>query len=106
MPQKIKSHRGGVEVFVSQKVRWQHKYAFAGSNKESITYDQLTMGQWMAGFCRAMWEEINEEAMLDYLIFYWIIRMRFPGVLQRPAMQCCFVVWSREILKILLKLTR
>ena len=31
--------------------------------------------------------------------------MTFPGVLPRPAMQCCFVVWSRERLKIILKLT-
>ena len=32
----------------------------------------LTMGQWMAGFCRAMREESDQnskEAMLDYLIF-------------------------------------
>ena len=42
-----------------------------GNNKECVTYDQLTMGQWMTVFCRAMREENNEnskDAMLDYLI--------------------------------------
>ena len=71
MSQKIRSQRGGVEVFVKQKVRWPHEYVLAGSNKERVTYDQLTMGQWVAGFCRAMKEETDQNsktAMLDYLI--------------------------------------
>ena len=44
----------------------------ADSNKERVMYDQLTMGQWMAGFGRAMREGTNQnskDAMLDYLIF-------------------------------------
>ena len=48
-----------------------HKYVLAGNHKERVIHDQLTMGQWMAGFCRAMREETNQnskEAMLDYLI--------------------------------------
>ena len=47
------------------------EYVLAGNNKECVTYDQLIMGQWMAGFCRAMREETNQnskEAMLDYMI--------------------------------------
>ena len=71
MSQKIRSQRGGVEVFVKQKVRWPHEYVLAGSNKERVTYNQLTMGQWMDGFCRAMREETDQNsktAMLDYLI--------------------------------------
>ena len=71
MSQKIRSQQGGVEVFVKQKVRWPHEYVLEGSNKERVTYDQLTMGQWMAGFCRAMREETDQNsksAMLDYLI--------------------------------------
>ena len=58
MSQKMKSQCAG--VFVKHKVRWLHEYILAGSNKERVTYDQLTMGQWMAGFCRAMREEINQ----------------------------------------------
>ena len=43
----------------------------AGSQKERVSYDQLTMGQWMAGFCRTMRDENciqNKDAILDYLI--------------------------------------
>ena len=71
MSQKIRSQRGDVEDFVKQKVRWPHEYVLAGSNKERVTYDQLTMGQWMDGFCRAMREETDQNsktAILDYLI--------------------------------------
>ena len=71
MSQKIKSQCGGVEVFVKKKVKWPHEYVLASSNKERVTYDQLTMGQWMVGFCRAMREEKDQNSknsMLDYLI--------------------------------------
>ena len=70
MSQKVNSQRGGVEVFVKHKTKWPHEYVLAGNNKECVTYDQLTMDQWMACFCRAMREETNEnskDAMLDYL---------------------------------------
>ena len=55
MSQKMKSQCGG-EVFVKQKVRWPHEYVLAGSNKERVTYDKLSLGQWMAVFCRTMRE--------------------------------------------------
>ena len=55
---KIKSQRGGkVDVFVKNRIKWPHEYVLAGSQKERVSYDQLTMGQWMAGFCRTMKEE-------------------------------------------------
>ena len=55
---KIKSHRGGqVDVFVKNCIKWPHEHVLAGSQKERVSYDQLTMGQWMAGFCRTMREE-------------------------------------------------
>ena len=69
---KIKSQRGGpVEVYIKNKVKWPHEYVLAGVHKERISYDQLTMGQWMAGFCRTMRDESdpkNKACMLDYLI--------------------------------------
>ena len=69
---KIKSQRGGtVDVFVKNRVKWPHEHVLAGSQKERVSYDQLTMGQWMAGFCRTMRDENciqNKDAMLDYLI--------------------------------------
>ena len=62
---------GGSEVYIKNKVKWPHEYVLAGVNKERISYDQLTMGQWMAGFCRTMRDESDPEnraCVLDYLI--------------------------------------
>ena len=48
---KIKSLRGGsVEVVVPDRVKWPQEYVLAGSKKECIQYDQLSMSQWVAGF--------------------------------------------------------
>ena len=69
---KVKSQRGGqVEVLVRNRVKWPHEFVLAGSTKEHISYDQLSMVQWMAGFCRTMREEndINLRShMLNYVI--------------------------------------
>ena len=69
---KVKSQRGGqVEVLVRNRVKWPHEFVLAGSIKERISYDQLTMTQWMACFCRTMREENDQNLrshMLNYLI--------------------------------------
>ena len=69
---KLKSLRGGsVEVMVKHKVKWPHEYILSGSSKERVSYDQLSVIQWVAGFCRIMKEEKNtdsKEFMLDYLV--------------------------------------
>ena len=68
---KIKSLRGGeVDVYVKQRVKWPHEYVLAGNTKDRVTYNQLNITQWMAGFCRIMREETCEskDFMLDYLI--------------------------------------
>ena len=44
----------------------------AGNHSERVSYDQLTMGQWLAGFCQSMHDEIcqtNRVAILEY--FSW-----------------------------------
>ena len=67
MPLKLKSQRGGSVVVL---VKNQLKYVVAGNNKERVMYNQLTMGQWMAGFCRTMRlvQDLNcKDAMLNYL---------------------------------------
>ena len=65
---KNKSQRcGRVDVFVKNKVKWPHEYVLGGNQKERVSYDQLTMGQWVAGFCRSMRDKIcqnNKEAIL------------------------------------------
>ena len=69
---KVKSLRGGpVEVLVPNRVKWPHEYVLSGNSKERISYDQLSITQWVAGFCRIMKEEKNSEikdSMLDYLV--------------------------------------
>ena len=68
---KIKSQRRGVEVLVKHRVRWPHEFILTGTNKERVSYDQLTPVQWMAGFCHTMKEESDlslREYMLDYII--------------------------------------
>ena len=55
---KVKSQHGGqVEVLVQNQVKLPHEFVLTGSTKERISYDQLTMVQWMAGFCHTMREE-------------------------------------------------
>ena len=69
---KIKSLRGGaIEVVVPNRVKWPQEFVLSGSKKEQIQYDQLSVVQWVAGFCRILEEETNpqiKEHMLDYLM--------------------------------------
>ena len=58
-------------MVVSNRVKWPQEYVCAGSRKERIQYDQLSISQWVAGFCHIMKKEKdveNKESMLDYLI--------------------------------------
>ena len=70
--QKLKSQRGGqVEVMVKNRVKWPHEYILSGLNKERVSYDQLSVTQWVAGFGCTMREESDPEIkqhMLDYMI--------------------------------------
>ena len=69
--QKIKSQRGGVDVFVEHRVKWPHKFVLSGFTKERVSYDQLSVVQWVAGFCCTRKEENNSkmrEHMLDYFV--------------------------------------
>ena len=69
---KLKSQRGGnIEVMVKTRVKWPHEYILSGLNKERVSYDQLSVTQWVAGFGRTMREEADPEIrqhMLDYMI--------------------------------------
>ena len=54
---KLKSLRGGpVEVLVSNRVKWPQEFILSGFKKERIQYDQLSVVQWVAGFCRILRE--------------------------------------------------
>ena len=69
---KIKSLRGGpIEVVVPKWVKWPQEFVLSGSKKEWIQYDNLSVVQWVAGFCRILKEEKDPQVrkhMLDYLI--------------------------------------
>ena len=55
---KMISQRGGkVEVLIKNRVKWLHEFVLSGTNKERITYDQLNVTQWVAGFGRTIREE-------------------------------------------------
>ena len=96
---KIKSMRGGaVEVVVPNRIKWPQEYVLAGSKKEHVQYDQLSMPQWVAGFCRIMREENdleNKNSMLDYLISLFEHAQDFSWIRQGPAMPFCYAEWSR-----------
>ena len=70
--EKIKFQRGGgVDVYVNNTVKWPHEFVLMGTNKERITYDQLSPVQWMAGFCRTIRDHPDvkiRDHMLDYVI--------------------------------------
>ena len=69
--QKLKSKRGGpVEVSVQKKVAWPHEHILGGQTRQRVTYDQLTMSQFVQGFVKNILEEKNlenREFMLRYL---------------------------------------
>ena len=69
--QKIKSKRGGnVEVTVNEKVSWPHEPILGELQRQRINYDQLSLTQWVQGFCRNILEESSVEhrdAMVSYM---------------------------------------
>ena len=56
---------------VKNRVKWPHEHILSGLNKEHVSYDQLSVTQWVAGFGRTMSKESHPEIrphMLDYII--------------------------------------
>ena len=98
---KVKSLRGGpVEELVPNRVKWPHEYVLSGNSKERISYDQLSITQWMAGFGRIMKEKQNSEikdSMPDYLVSLLLVSLRMTslGKRPRPAMPFYYVEWNR-----------
>ena len=68
---KYKSQRGGdIDVKVRHKVHWPHESILGGINRQRIGYDQLSLTQWVQGFCRNVLEEKSEskkDIMISYL---------------------------------------
>ena len=68
---KLKSKRGGgVDVLVSKKVAWPHDNVLGGVTRQRITYDQLSLTQFIQGFTRNILDESDgkiREQMLWYM---------------------------------------
>ena len=98
-PGKVKWLRGGsVEIMVQNKVKWPHDYVLLGSSKERISYDQLSVVQWVAGFSRIMKERKNSDSkdfMLDYLMSLLDDVQDFCWEVAKASHACSCVGWSK-----------
>ena len=68
---KCKSQRGGSEtVFVKKEIPWPQNYILGGSSKNRVSYDNLSISQWVSGFASIIRDEKDpnvKQCMLDYL---------------------------------------
>ena len=93
--EKIKSKRGGnVEVLVQNKVAWPHEAILGGASRSRLSYDQLTMAQWVMGFCRNVIDEKddnNKERMLSYMsdLMEDVSDFGWQGAKAAHAVLCC-----------------
>ena len=69
--EKFKSKRGGnVDVTVKKKVAWPHETILGGASRQRINYDQLSLTQWVNGFCKNILDEPSvsrRDAMVSYM---------------------------------------
>ena len=67
---KIKSKRGGnIDVFVEKKVAWPQDVILGGANRQRVSYDQLSLTQFVQGFVRNVVEE-NDQCVKDKMLLY------------------------------------
>ena len=67
---KFKSQRGGnFDIQVKHKVNWPHEAILGGATRQRMNYDQLSLTQWVQGFCRNVLEE-NDRGRRDIMISY------------------------------------
>ena len=68
---KLKSQRGGSEtVFVKREVPLPQNFILGGSTRARVSYDSLSMGQWVSGFATIIKDEKDpkiKQNMLEYL---------------------------------------
>ena len=67
---KLKSKRGGnVDVTVKARVAWPHEPILGGSSRQHVTYNQLTLTQWVQGFCKNIMEEPSRECRYEMISY-------------------------------------
>ena len=92
---KIKSQRGGpVDVLVKHKIAWPHEAILGGVNRSRLTYDQLSMSQWVQGFCKNTLDETCEqkrESMITYMadLMEDATDFSWQGAKAAHAVLCC-----------------
>ena len=68
---KFKSQRGGSEtIWVKHVIAWPHNFVLSGNTKNRVTYDSLSLSQWVSGFATIIRDESDVEVknkMLEYL---------------------------------------
>ena len=81
-------------MYVKKKVAWPHEAILGGVNRTRLTYDQLTMAQWVQGFCRNIVDEKDEvirEKMVTYMGILWKMPLILHGKGQKLLMQYFYV---------------
>ena len=59
---KLKSKRGGnVDVYVEKRVAWPHEAILGGASRQCISYDQLSLTQFVQGFSKNILEETDQK---------------------------------------------
>ena len=59
---KFKSQRGGSDTYWCKKeVPWPQNHILSGTSKPRVTYDNLSMAQWVSGFCAIIRDESNVQ---------------------------------------------
>ena len=61
---------GDKNVSVKNKVLWPHEAILGGVNRQRVTYDQLSLTQWVQGFCKNILDEKSSQrrdTMVSYL---------------------------------------
>ena len=92
---KLKSKRGGpVDVYVKHKVAWPHEAILGGVNRSRLNYDQLTLSQWVQGFCKNILDEKDEgkrEKMVAYMadLMEDATDFSWTGAKAAHAVLCC-----------------
>ena len=60
---------GPMDVIVKNKVAWPHEAILGGINRTRLTYNQLSLTQWVQGFCHNVLDERNNEKR-EHMISY------------------------------------
>ena len=69
--QKLKSQRGGsVDISVKHKVHWPHEAILGGMTRQRVTYVQLSLTQWVQGFCKNILEQ-KSSSRRDTMVSYF-----------------------------------